>query len=213
MKFALITNGAITGFVSPDVAFTHNGKQYSARFLRSATKAEKVEVGAYEVIDGPRADERFYWVGGPSFRVVEVDGIVEATYTATPKLLDDRLEVKEDGTPLYVQVYNAQTEQMEDTTEQVVTKGLKSQWTAQVKQAAGSLLSQTDWMVIRKAERGVEIPGDVAADRAAVVAECAEKEAAIAAATTVEELIAALTPAPAAQEEITITTGGSATGV
>ena len=90
---------------------------------------------------------------------------------------------------------------------------LKAQEIAKAKAQANSELAQTDWMVIRKAERGVEIPGGVLADRAAVVAECAEKEAAIAAATTVEELIAALTPAPAAQEEITITTGGSATGV
>ena len=190
MKYALITNGAITGFVSPDVAFTHNGKQYSARFLRSATKAEKVEVGVYEVIDGPRADERFYWVGGPSFRVVEVDGTVEATYTATAKLLDDRLEVKEDGTPLYVQTYNAQTEQMEDTTEQVVTKGLKSQWTAQVKQTAGSLLSGTDWMVIRKVERNVDIPAATQTYRAAVVAEADRLETAIAGAADVDALAA-----------------------
>ena len=190
MKYALITNGAITGFVSPDVAFTHNGKQYSARFLRTATKAEKVEVGVYEVIDGPRADERFYWVGGPSFRVVEVDGTVEATYTATAKLLDDRLEVKEDGTPLYVQTYNAQTEQMEDTTEQVVTKGLKSQWTAQVKQTAGSLLSGTDWMVIRKVERNVDIPAATQTYRAAVVAEADRLETAIAGAADVDALAA-----------------------
>ena len=190
MKYALITNGAITGFVSPDVAFTHNGKQYSARFLRSATKAEKVEVGVYEVIDGPRADERFYWVAQPSFRVVEVDGTVEASYTATPKLLDDRLEVKEDGTPLFVQTYNPATEQMEDTAEQVVTKGLKSQWTAQVKQAAGSLLAQTDWMVIRKAERNIDIPADVVAYRAGVVAECDRLEAAIAGAADVDALAA-----------------------
>lgn len=90
---------------------------------------------------------------------------------------------------------------------------LKTQEVAKAKAQANSELAQTDWMVIRKAERGVEIPGDVMADRAAVVVECADKEAAITAATTVEELIAALTPAPAPQEEITITTGGSATGV
>ena len=71
---------------------------------------------------------------------------------------------------------------------------LKTQQIAQAKAQANSQLAATDWMVIRKAERGVEIPGDVMADRAAVLAECAEKEAAIQAATTVEELIAALNP-------------------
>lgn len=59
---------------------------------------------------------------------------------------------------------------MVDTTERLVTKGLKSTMIAQVKATAGSLLSQTDWMVIRKAERDVAIPAAVVAKRAAIVA-------------------------------------------
>ena len=92
---------------------------------------------------------------------------------------------------------------------------LKTQEIAKAKAQANSELAQTDWMVIRKAERNVEIPGDVMADRAAVLAECMEKEAAIAAATTVEDLIAALTPAPSvvATDTIEIAPAGSATGV
>jgi hypothetical protein len=39
---------------------------------------------------------------------------------------------------------------MVDSSERLVTKGLKSQWTATVKDTANKLLSQTDWMVIRK---------------------------------------------------------------
>ena len=190
MNFALINNGAITGFVQTDVAFSHLGKQYSARFLRTSTKEEKVEAGVFEVVEGARADERFYWIGQPTYRVVEANGTVESTYPSTAKLLDDRLEVKEDGTPLYVQVYNPQTEEMEDTAEQVVTKGLKSQWISQVKQTAGSLLAATDWMVIRKAERNVDIPAETQTYRAAVVAECDRLETAIAGAADVPALIA-----------------------
>jgi hypothetical protein len=70
------------------------------------------------------------------------------------------------------------------------TKGLKSVFTSQVKQSAGSILSQTDWMVIRKAERNVDIPASVVAYRAEVVAKADELEAAISAVTTVEELAA-----------------------
>lgn len=69
-------------------------------------------------------------------------------------------------------------------------KGLKSQWIAQVKDTAGKLLAQTDWMVVRKAERNVDIPATVVAKRAAIVAECDRLEAAIAACATVEALIA-----------------------
>ena len=190
--FAVVQNGNIVQLIQPDTAFVIGEKQYSARFIRNATEAERKSVGVYEVIQGTQQDQRFYWVTGPSYRVNETNQTVEATYTATPKALEDKLETKQDGTPLYVQTYNAQTQQMEDTTEQVVTKGLKSQWIAQTKAAANSELAQTDWMVIRKAERNVEIPGDVMADRAAVLALCAEKEAAIAACTTVEQLMAAV---------------------
>ena len=82
------------------------------------------------------------------------------------------------------------TETPEGATESITTKGLKSQWTAQVKDTAGKLLAQTDWMVVRKAERNVDIPATVVAKRAAIVAECDRLEAAIAACATVEALIA-----------------------
>lgn len=54
----------------------------------------------------------------------------------------------------------------------VESKGLKSIWSAQIKDTANKLLAQTDWMVIRKAERDVAIPEDTATYRAAVLAEC-----------------------------------------
>jgi len=83
---------------------------------------------------------------------------------------------------------------LEDVTETVdgkeyTTKGLKSHLISQVKAAAGSILAQTDWMVIRKAERNVDIPTSVAAYRASVVEKAAELEADISAVTTVEQLI------------------------
>jgi len=154
--------------ISIDSEQVINGVRYP--HLRDPALRE--QLGVVEVADPEQYDQRFYW--SPTL----------------PKLLDDRLEVKEDGTPLYVQVYNPATEAMEDTTEQVVTKGLKSQWTAQVKDTAGKMLAQTDWMVVRKAERNVDIPATVVAKRAAIVAECDRLETAIAACTTVEALIA-----------------------
>jgi hypothetical protein len=45
-------------------------------------------------------------------------------------------------------------------------------------------------MVIRKAERNIDIPADVATYRAAVVTKASELEATISAVTSVEELMA-----------------------
>lgn len=192
MRYALVNNGAITGFVSTDVAFNHMGKQYSARFLRTSTKDEKVAAGVFEIVDGARADERFYWVGNPTYRVVEANGTVESTFSSTAKLLEDREEVDEQGNPMYVKVLGEVNGEpaMVDSEERLVTKGLKSQWISQVKTIAGSLLAGTDWMVIRKAERDVAIPADVQTYRAAVVTECDRLETAIAAVADVPALIA-----------------------
>lgn len=76
---------------------------------------------------------------------------------------------------------------------------LKIQWTSQVKDDANKALASTDWYVIRKAERDVAIPGDIITARAEIVATCTQKEAAIEAATTVEELKDALFPVVEAQ--------------
>lgn len=70
---------------------------------------------------------------------------------------------------------------------------LKTTWTAQVKDTANKLLSTTDWMIIRKAERNVDIPADTATYRAEVVTECSRLKTAIASATDVPALIAVVT--------------------
>jgi hypothetical protein len=86
---------------------------------------------------------------------------------------------------------------IEDVTETVdgkeyITKGLKSQFVAQVKDTAGKLLNATDWYVIRKAERAIEIPAKVALERTQIVTESNRLEVNINGATTVEELITVL---------------------
>ena len=78
---------------------------------------------------------------------------------------------------------------MVDSSVRAITKGLKSIKVAQIKSTANSLLSNTDWMVIRKAERDVAIPSDTVTYRAAVIAEQDRVVEAIANVTTVPELI------------------------
>lgn len=92
----------------------------------------------------------------------------------TPKQLNDETVTPESGEP-YLQ------------------KGLKSQWTATVKDTANKLLSTTDWMVIRKAERNVDIPAATVTYRAEVVTECTRLKTAIEGAADVPALIAVVT--------------------
>ena len=157
-------------------AFVHDGIQYPANWLRLASAAEKAAIGITEVADPVRADDRFYWNGDVNL----------------PKELNDREEVDSEGNPMWVQVLGEVDGEpaMVDSDERLVTKGMKSQWIAQVKDTAGKQLADTDWMVIRKAERDVAIPADVVAKRAAIIAEADRLEAAITAANDINALIA-----------------------
>ena len=71
--------------------------------------------------------------------------------------------------------------------------GLKSQWSAQIKDTTNKLLAATDWMVIRKVERNVDIPASTVAYRAAVLTECDRLLAAIEAAADVAALATVVT--------------------
>jgi len=53
---------------------------------------------------------------------------------------------------------------------------LKKQWVQTVKETAGQLLAQTDWMVIRQMDTGVEMPQDVKDLRSAIRIAANEKE-------------------------------------
>ena len=178
--------------LTPGVAFTHGDIQYPANWLTFASPEEREAIGIVEIAESVRPNDEFYWVTDNN----------DGTYTSTPKLLDDRAEVDENGDPVYVRVYDIATNSMVNTEEQMVTKGLKSSWIQRVKETANSLLKNTDWMVIRKAERGVAIPTAIATKRAAIVDECDRLETAIAACANVEALIAVVMDQRWPREEI-----------
>jgi len=159
-----------------DRAFTLGDIQYPANWLRFSSAEDRAALGITWETEAPRADDRFYWSGDIN----------------NPKAMADREEVDQDGNPMYVKVLGEVDGEpaMVDSDKRLVTKGLKSQWVAQVKHTAGTMLATTDWMVIRKAERDVPIDADVVTKRAAILAEADRLESAITACTTVEELIA-----------------------
>jgi hypothetical protein len=106
-------------------------------------------------------DSRFYWAAG------------------VERALDDVNETNEDGTPM-----------LDIDGNQVVTKGLKSNAIAKVKETAAELLAPTDWMIVRSAENGTDVPSATLAFRANVRAASETIEAAISAASTHAEFMA-----------------------
>ncbi len=88
-----------------------------------------------------------------------------------PKQLDDLEVTPEDGQP-YTQ------------------KGLKSQWVAQIKTTAASLLAPTDWKIVRQAEMGTPVDPETLAYRASVRTASNIFETSILNCQTVEDLAA-----------------------
>ena len=121
-----------------DRAFTHNGSQYAASWLRHATLSQKNAIGITEVADPPWYDQRFY------------------TGVNNPRPIAD----------------------------------LKAEWIDKQKATAGSLLSKTDWMIIRKEEATTAVPSSTTTYRTAVRTKCKEREDHITACTTTDELAA-----------------------
>ena len=67
---------------------------------------------------------------------------------------------------------------------------LKTQWIDTQKRTAGSLLSKTDWMIVRKAEATTAVPSATQTYRTAVRDQCKKREDQITACSTTAELAA-----------------------
>jgi hypothetical protein len=124
-------------------------------------------LGVQEVVQGTRQDVRFYTNTANSISLV--DGQATQTYTSTAQSLTD---VTSDG---------------------VLIPGLKSKMLTDYKNTANSLLASSDWKVIRKYERNVDIDSTTATFRAAVLTECTRLESAVNSASDIAGL-SAITP-------------------
>ena len=146
--------------------------------------------GILDIVNGERKPDQYYFVTQGDITLV--DGVPTQAFTNTAKRLVDEDAKDEDGNQLYVQVWDADANdgkgEMVNTSEKQINIGLKTTMTEQVKRVANSSLAKTDWMVIRKAERDVDIPSATATYRAAVLTECARLESAITGAANVDAL-------------------------
>jgi len=145
-------------------------------------KAENVE----DVVNAEQKDRTYYFV--TQGNIVLVDGVPTQQFTNTAKQLNDEDAKDEDGNQLYVQVWDEDTKKMVDTSEKIVNQGLKTVMTEQVKNTTNKLLSATDWMIIRKVERSVNVPSATETYRTAVLTECGRLESAIAGVSDVDAL-------------------------
>jgi hypothetical protein len=109
------------------------------------TDEEKQAAGLTYQADPKSWDNKFYWGWN-----ADETSLIERS-------LIDINEVDDDGNPI-----------LDEKGNQIITRGLKYNAIQQVKRTASDKLSQTDWMVTRKAEAGTAIPSSVTDYRTAV---------------------------------------------
>ena len=154
----------------------------------------KTANGLQDIVNAEQKDRKYYWVTQGDITLV--DGVATQGFTNTAKAIEDVDAKDSDGNQLYVQVWDADFDngegeepgKMVDTSEKMITHGLKYSFKNQIKSQANSALTQTDWMVIRLAEREVAIPDATVTYRAAVITEYGRLKTAITGAADVDAL-------------------------
>lgn len=158
--WAMVNNNQVTAIYPRPKAITIDGIQHPSAIFTAWSKAEQTAKGIFEYIEVNASPDGRYYTQGTSETVIDGSaGTVTKTWTPAAKDLADKSETV-DG-------------------ETVVTLGVKSNEKKRVKTSSASLLSGSDWMVIRAAEGGTAVPSAVATYRAAVRTKSNSMETAI----------------------------------
>ena len=165
--FALVEDGSITKHLSGNKGVTIGDIQYPRNIFTLWSAEEKEAIGIYEIVhnNNNKRDEAFYANTNVSYAFA--DGVVTASYgSATAKSLADVTDEDDN-----------------------VTLGLKSQKKEFIKQQASSLLTPTDWYVIKATDvESYSVPSAITTYRANVRTKSNDMEVLIDACSTVDEL-------------------------
>jgi len=141
--------------------------------FRKATDEVLQENGFYDVVK-PSYNSKTQTKGGLYFD--EANSVV--TYDVTDIDFDQDVDIiGEDGEPTG------------ETEKRYKIADIKASKIAEIKSKAGKMLEPTDWQVIRKAERDIDIDTDVATERAGILTEADRLEAEVNAFTTYADVL------------------------
>ena len=146
----------LKGLVIGDTRYSRN--IFSFRW----SNEEREAIGIYEVVfnNTNKKDEEYYTNTNQSFAFA--DGVVTASYgSATAKAHADANATDADGN---------------DLDPVVVIEGLKTKKIRTVKSQAATILQNTDWYIVRKADADTDVPSAITTFRAAVRTKAAAME-------------------------------------
>ena len=172
--YALITDGSIAKYLSGNRGITVGDIQYPQNIFTVWTEAQRNAIGIYEVIQNntKKKDEAYYINTNQTFTYDADAGTVTATYG------DATAKAHADTTWTQDQIDDGLAPAGADT-DTVAVEGLKTKLIRNIKSQAASILQDTDWYIVRKADANTAIPSAITTYRAAVRTKCASMETAI----------------------------------
>jgi hypothetical protein len=173
--WAQVKDGSVEKIIAhPKSMVDENGVQHPRSIFSMWTKEEKIAIGIYDVIMAPTYDAKYYISHNPTYAVVG-DNVVQSIEKAGDHELEDKHSTDEESKKMF-----------DLDGKPVINFGLKSKAIDTVKSQQASMLSLTDWAIIRKSDNGTEIPDNIQTYRDAVRVKAEEMEEAITKATTME---------------------------
>jgi len=181
--FAQVIDGTITSFPKGNKGIQIGDNKYPKTIYSLWTEAERNAIGIYtvEISETNRKDETYYI--NTNITYAFGSGKVTGSYgTATAKAIADVDAVDKDGNKL-----------KDDDGNQIVIKGLKTQYKENFNTQASGLLAPTDWYVVKATEvSGYSVPSAITTYRAAVRTKVNAMETAIDGCANVAALITLL---------------------
>ena len=178
--WAKVESGSITELYARPKSLTLGDVNYPSNIFNVWTSSQLEAMGIYEVVvDNTNfKNPEYYTNTNQTFAFA--DGTVTASYgTATARPLDNVLFTAEDE--------EANANNVEGT---VKKSGVRPPKLVAVDSQAGSLLQDTDWMVVRAAEGGTAVPSAITTWRAAVRTKANAMQVQIGNAADIDALIA-----------------------
>jgi hypothetical protein len=155
--WALVESGSVSKIYTRPTQIKINDINYPSNIFMLWSSSELKAIGIYEVvIDNTNLkDSKYYINTNQSFNFAS-DTVTASYGTATAKPLDDVLFTAQDETDGL------------GTEGEIKQYGLKPQHKTVINSQAGSILLDTDWMVIREADGGTAMPSNIKTWRASV---------------------------------------------
>ena len=171
--WALIEDGSITKHLRGNRGITIGDIQYSRNiFSFRWSNEEREAIGIYEIVfnNTNKKDEAYYINTNQSFAFA--DGVVTASFgSATAKAHADTTWTQDQ--------IDAGLAPAGADTDTVAVEGLKTKLIRTVKAQAATILQDTDWYIVRKADASTAVPSAITTFRAAVRSKAAAMETAI----------------------------------